>query len=261
MKKSYATVFPTQASSLTVTLAILCGGFAASSSPLETDSETSVREIVDASLEATGGPALDEVKSVRRVGSIHIESDLFGVLDGDWEIAFRPGSGGFQRSIVSGSATTIAWDGTSGWEQSPAGLRELNAEEIVLNRWLWEMSWLHAMVRDHDLEALERMPDVTLNGVLHHVLAHTDSDGIRTMVSIDSESGLVSRVEGAIELPMVGSSKAATDFLDYADVGGVKLPRAWVQVIDNLWVVEATFDEIELDVDLADSLFGRPSDR
>ncbi len=224
------------------------------------DSEAlSPSEIVAASVAASGGAALDAVQSVRRRAEMHLEGDLFGSIDGTWEIGFVPGQKGYHEDDFGSGVTSVGWNGTVAWEDTEAGLRDLNPQEIALNRWLWELSFLHALERDSALGGLERLDDETVGETLHYVLEYTDEHGTQTRIFVDSETSLISRLSSWIELPMVGPSAVTTEYFDYRDFDGVLLPQASTQVIENLWVFAAKFTETEIDPDLPESRFERPS--
>jgi hypothetical protein len=226
---------------------------------VEDASTPNAQQIVAASVAASGGPALDAVRSMRRRADMHIESDMFGVLDGKWEISFHPGKNGFQTSSFGSDSSSIGWDGTAGWEQTGAGLRALNQEEIGLNRWLWEMSLLHAMVRDSRADELERIADVTIDDAPQYVLEYEDEQGTTTRIYVDQETSLISRLESSVFLPVLGRTLAMTDYSDYQDVEGIQLPQTTHQVIENLWIVDATFTENQIDPELPESLFEHPA--
>ena len=217
----------------------------------------SVEDIVAASVAASGGEALDSVRGVRRDADMHLEGDMFGVLDGRWEIAFVPGQRGFQKADFGSGATAIGWDGSVGWEETAMGLRVLNAEEIALNRWLWELSFLHALVRDSRSGALKRLSDESIDETLHYVLEYADDRGTQTQIYVDSETSLISRLATSIDIPMLGRCAVATDYADYREIDGLMLPQAMSQVFENLWVYQARFTETEINPELPESMFTR----
>lgn len=218
-------------------------------------SERSLEEIVAASLSASGGAALDAVKTWTRRGDMHVESDMFGIVDGSWEIAAELGKRGFQKSVVGPSETTVAWDGENAWEVSMMGMRDFSAIEIWLNRWTWEPSLLHALSREG--ASLERLPDELISERDHTCLGYTSPEGDVTRIYIDSETQLITRLATTLEMP-TGPTAVTTDFSDYAEIEGVMLPGSMHQVIENLWVVDIAFQETEFNVELGSELFERP---
>lgn len=245
---------------LSWTLALGLGLVSAAARPagVEAASALSAEDIVAASVKAAGGEALDSVRTVRRRADMHIEGD-FGALDGTWEISFYPGQRGFQKAHLGNDATSIGWDGTVGWELTDMGLRDLNAEEIALNRWLWELSLLHALARDSRIGSLKRVGDESIGETLHYVLEYTDEHGTQTQIYVDSETSLISRLATSIHIPMLGRSGVTTDYSDYREIDGLMLPQVTRNVIENLWVYQAKFTETEINPELPESLFERPA--
>lgn len=226
---------------------------------VEATADLSAEDIAMAAVDAAGGEALDAVRTVRRRAEMHLEGEMFGVLDGTWEIAFVPGQRGFQRADFGSDATTTGWDGARAWEESGTGLRDLNAEEIALNRWVWELSPLHALARDSRLGSFERAADEVIDGVVHYVLASTDEQGPQTRIYVSSETRLVSRLSASIFIAMLGRCAVVNDYADYRELESVMLPQTASQVIENLWVYRATFTETEIDPELPESLFEYPA--
>lgn len=225
----------------------------------ETASALSAEEIVVAAVRAAGGETLDEVRTVKRRAEMHLEGEMFGTLDGTWEIAFYPGKKGFQRADFGSAATSTGWDGAAGWEETEMGLRSLAAEEIALNRWLWELSPLHALARDSRVGSIQRVADEEINGALHYVLEYTDELGTRSRIYVSSRTRLISRIATSIYIPMLGRCAVTNDYSDYREVEGVVLPQVSSQVIEGLWVYRARFTETEINPELPESLFENPA--
>ena len=216
----------------------------------------SAADIAAASIAASGGESLARIETVRRQATMHLQGDMFGSLEGEWTILYRPGRRGYQSTDFAGAKTEIGWNGERGWEQSPMGFRELDASGVWLNRWLWEINLLHAIERDGS-HRLERLADDVIGAVTHYVVEATDERGLATRIYVDPSTSLISRLASQIEIGPLGLSAVTQDFADYRDVDGVMLPETFRQTIENLWSYEATFSETELGVELDDGLFER----
>lgn len=237
------------------TIPLLVSMIALGAAAQESDGPTAV-EIAAASIAASGGERLDQVKSVHRQATMHLVGDMFGALEGQWTIAYRPGKRGFQASDFPGARTEIGWNGVRGWEASAMGLQQLDPNGIWLNRWLWEINLLHAIERDGS-HRLERLADAAINDALHYVITATDERGLVTRIYVDPSTSLISRLATEIEMGMLGLSAVTQDFADYAEIDGVQLPQTFRQTIEGLWSYEATFGETELGVELDEEMFER----
>lgn len=218
----------------------------------------SAQEIVAASVAASGGAKLEAIQTVRRQAAMHLEGNMFGTLDGSWEIAFEPGKRGFQQTVFAGTASTIAWDGTSAWSESAAGTRPLNPWELALNRWLWELSYLHALARDQRLSSLRRVGEESIDDRNHYVLEQVDENGTATRIFVDAETWLISRLASSIDIPTLGLCQVTTDYSDYRETEGALLPYRASQVFENLWTYEAEFTDTEINPKLQEDLFLEP---
>jgi hypothetical protein len=235
------------------------GGEGGAASPAP---DRTARQIVDASIAASGGAALDAVGSVRRKADFHIDSPLFGVLDGTWTVAFAPGRRGFHEADLGVSRTAMIWNGETAWEEGPNGLRDLDPEELAINRAQhWELSFLHALARDGKADAVARLADEPKDGVAHYVLEHKSESGRSTKIYVDPATHLIARLATSLEITGLGRVAITDDFADHAAFEGVMLPRSTSQVIEKLWKSETKYTETQVNVELPEDLFARPAAR
>ena len=183
---------------------------------------------------------------------------MFGVLDGTWEVAFLPGTKGFHLADFGVGATTVGWNGDSGWEESVMGLRDLAPEEVAINRVQWEINFLHRLVRDEKMSELVREEDAVIDSVAHYVLNYTGSVGGEVKIYVHPETHLISRLMTSVEIPQLGLSAITTDLSGYEAFEGIKFPQQVHQVIENLWVTTTSYTGTEMNPDLPDSLFELP---
>ncbi len=215
-------------------------------------------EIVAASIDATGGAALDAVKAVKREGTLHLDSPVFGVLDGTWKVAFIPGRKGYQIADFGVAATATGWNGNAGWESGAMGVRDLAPDEVALNRIGWEINVLHALVRDGMKGGLVRIADAAIDDRPHYVLEYTSETDAKLQIYVDANNFLISRLTSTIAIPQMGTAAVTLDFADYADYGEIQLPQSSSQTIEGLWVIEMAYTSTDLEPALDASLFEKP---
>ena len=227
------------------------------SAAAEDSSALTTEQIVAEAIAAAGGDALDAVTTIRRKGDIHLESDMFGIVDGSWEVAFVPGEKGYQLADFGAAATATGWDGTTGWENSAMGLRDISPGELALNRVGWELNILHALSREGMATDLQRIDDASIDGRPHYVLEHAGEGDAKTQIWIDIKTSLISRVGTSISSPQ-GVAAVTIDLADYGDVDGIRLPQLSTQTIENLWVVTMTYTDTEIDPEVDAAIFAKP---
>jgi len=233
------------------------------------DASKSAAEIVAAAIEAAGGESLGRLTGVRRQGDIHLEGEMFGVLDGKWTTAYVPGKKGFQLADFQQAATATAWDGETGWEESMMGLRDLDPAEVSVNRLLWEPNVLYALEREGQAKELIRSEDEMVEGLAHYVLSLSTGDTDVLKVYVHPESWLISRLTSSAEMPQAGTLSVLMKFDGYerfgqeelggpGGAGGVMLPQVSFQSFENLFDIEKTYTSTEINPVLKDSLFAKP---
>ena len=88
-------------------------------------------EIVAANIQASGGEApIARIQNFTSKGRVTVESPFFGKLEGTLESIHLPGRGYYEHVMLGPIEQTKGWDGTSGWEKGPNGLRTLEGFEI-----------------------------------------------------------------------------------------------------------------------------------
>ena len=122
---------------------------------------------------------------------------------------------------IPGGTTAEGFDGLKGWSRDPRGQRELTGRELAATkhdadsfRYL-KIGETYPQMR---VLAKERIGDREA-----YVVGATSREGDRDKLYFDIESGLLIRKYVAFKTAF-GSIPEVTDFDDYREVGGVKLP-------------------------------------
>jgi Photosynthetic reaction centre cytochrome C subunit len=150
-----------------------------------------------------------------------------------------------------------AVNGETGWEKNPQGVRDLAGQQLA------DLKISLQLFRN--LKLKEQYPTLRVAGRDKvndrdaYVVAATTADKKRERLYFDMETGLLVR-RITITQTMIGIIPEQTDFEDYRDVDGVKLPfTIRVSSVDpGNPISTRKFDEIKLNVPVEDSKFGKP---
>jgi len=149
------------------------------------------------------------------------------------------------------------FNGTTGWEKSSRGIRDLGPEEVgYLRRY-------PGLYRDIKLKdqfsriSFGGKPKVDGRDV--YIVRATTTAGMREALYFDAETGLLFRRTTSITTP-VGTIPEQVDFSDYRDVDGMKVPfTIRVSAVDPTYSVVRKFTEIKLNVPIDAKRFDRPA--
>jgi zinc protease len=151
-----------------------------------------------------------------------------------------------------------AISGNMGWEKNPQGVRDLMGGQLAdLKMSLQLFRNLKLKEQYTSLRVAGRKERIGEREV--YVITATTADKKRERLFFDAENGLLLRRISYTD-SMIGIIPEQTDFEDYRDVEGVKLP-----FIIKLSTVDVgnpastrTFTEIKLNVPVEDSKFNKP---
>lgn len=145
-------------------------------------------------------------------------------------------------------------NGTDGWIKTPNGQRELNSQELK------QISQQADLSKDFKLKEQYSKLNVAgkekLRGHEAYVIEAWSQDNKREQLFFDTQSGLLLRRIVLTETPL-GLDPEVTDFEDYREVDGVKLPFT-VRVSyldDNHYGTTRTIEEIRQNVPIDDARF------
>ena len=218
-------------------------------------------EIVAANIAATGGEdAIARIESITSTGKVHIESPLFGQLDGTFEAVRVPGKGYFEAIDLTVARQNKGWDGTTAWEQGPSGLRMIAGPEATS---LQLQSFVAPLAARLELAGadlgVERLDDAELNGRPHFVLEVSGGDAPTTTLFLDRETRLVSRSTAPASIPGLGEVKAVTDFGDYESIDGVMLAMTITVDMEGVSTTRVTWESTVFNTDVDESIFAVPT--
>ncbi len=216
----------------------------------------SADEIINKYVTAIGGQAaIDKLKTRVMKGNIKTSSGVTltyqieqSAPDRAHEI-FMSEHGIMERAV----------SGNLGWEKNPQGLRDITGQQLA------DLKMSLQLFRN--LKLKEQYTSFRVGGRKEkigerdvYVLTGTTADKKRERLFFDAENGLLLRRVTYTET-MIGIIPEQTDFEDYRDVDGVKLPfTVRVSSVDGGNPVSTrTFTEIKLNVAVDDSKFDKPA--
>jgi photosynthetic reaction center cytochrome c subunit len=160
--------------------------------------------------------------------------------------------------LPNGAQMARACNGTIAWESFPGrGAEELTWDDLVrAKQWasfIPGVNMKQEFVREQAV-GTEKIGDKDA----YRVIAFRKGGG-RVLFYFDTQSGLLLRVSERIESPL-GSLPQDTDYSDYRDVSGVKLPFS-VTVVHVQRPTIYKWDQIQSNVPLEDSRFEKPAQK
>jgi photosynthetic reaction center cytochrome c subunit len=149
------------------------------------------------------------------------------------------------------------FDGTTGWEKSARGIRDLGADETG---YLRRYPALYT-----DIKLKEQFSRISFGGKPKidgrdvYALRATTTGGKREQLFFDVETGLLVR-RTTSTTTLIGTIPEQVDFSDYRDVDGLKLPfTIRVSTVDPTYSVVRKFTEIKLNVPVDPKRFTKPA--
>ena len=215
----------------------------------------SADEIINKYVVAIGGQAaIDKLKTRVMRGNIKTSSGVTltyqieqSAPDRAHEI-FMSEQGTMERAV----------SGNMGWEKNPQGLHDITGQQLAdLKMSLQLFRNLKLKEQYTSLRVGGRKEKIGERDV--YVITGTTADKKRERLFFDAENGLLLRRVSYTET-MIGIIPEQTDFEDYRDVEGVKLPfTVRLSAVDANRVSTRTFTEIKLNVPVDDSKFNKPA--
>ncbi|KAA5539815.1 insulinase family protein [Adhaeribacter rhizoryzae] len=186
---------------------------------LEVPAGMTAQKVLDQYIQALGGRAnLEKVKDVTITSTITSPAaslTMTQIQKGTDKIyqSLKYGSNEVQRTVINGA---------KGKAQSADQNRNLSAQEIQEQKLKLALTSIISLDKfgiKKNLLGMER-----INGRAAYRLELTMPNGKRTIYYIDSESGLKLR-EMEIEETNIGNATQTTDYGDYREVNGIKIPH------------------------------------
>jgi hypothetical protein len=160
---------------------------------------------------------------------------------------------------TGGGDSTTGYDGAAGWMQGPRGKQEMSGEQLEIFR--------RAAAFSLPLRITDLYPKMRLMGQdkvgdrAVYIVGSQLSDRMQARLYFDVETGLLLRVV-TLNDTIIGRIPQQTDYEDYRDVDGVKIPfRVKQSGVDARSGWTRTFTEIKAGVPVDSSKFAAPTGR
>ena len=223
-------------------------------SPTPRPSPPAADEILKKYVDAIGGQAaIDKVTSRVMKGEVTTANGNTGT----YEVMQIAPDKGYESYVTQRGNIERAFTGGTGWEKTGQGVRELDGQDLLelrLSLQLFRNLRLKEQYATLRMAGRDRIGDRPVIVVLG-----TTADKKRERLFFDAESGLLLRRISYLET-MIGVIPQQTDFDDYRDVEGVKLPfMIRVSSVDagNPYITRK-FTEIKLNAPVDESKFKMP---
>ncbi len=223
---------------------------------LHAEVPANVAEVLEANIAATGGRDLiSSIKSSRLKGSLSIPA--VGI-SGTNEMAMKFPDKLYVAQEIPGMGKMVqAYDGTVGWANDPMqGFRLLSEGEIIS---LKQNDNFSDMLAYQDVYSSgELLADVEVEGQLSSVLKLVAADtGLEQTCYYSKESGLLVRMDMIADMGPMGKLPASMTVKSYQKQDGISFP-AVIEMKNAGMVINMTFDSLEINLELDDSLFAAP---
>lgn len=224
-------------------------------SPTPRPTPTPAEELIQKYVNAIGGQAsIDKIKSRMVTGTVSTASGL----NGTYEMGQVAPDKGYEIFVTPQITIRRALTAGGAWEQTPQGVREITGPEFARARALMQVfSYLKLKEQYTRLRTAGREKIGDRDA---YVVLATRGENDTERLYFDVETGLLLRRTTYLRT-IVGVIPEQTDFEDYRDVDGVKMPLTIrVSPIDagNPYVVRK-FTEIKLNVPVDESKFNKPA--
>jgi photosynthetic reaction center cytochrome c subunit len=230
-------------------------GAAPQASPSPRPAGPTADDILNKYITAIGGQsAIDKMKSRVMKGSIATANGLTGTYELDQTAPDK----GYEVFVTSRGTMERVVNGSGAWEKNQQGVRELSGQQLSDSK---QSMLLFRNLKLKEQYARFRGPRRDRIGDRDvYILEGTTSDNRRERLAFDAESGLLLRRITYLQT-MIGIIPEQTDFEDYRDVDGLKLPfLVRVSSVDagNPFITRK-LDDIKLNIPIDDTRFNPPS--
>jgi hypothetical protein len=224
-------------------------------SPTPRPTPTPAEELIQKYVNAIGGQAaIDKIKSRMVTGTVSTASGL----NGTYEMGQVAPDKGYEIFVTPQVTIRRGLTANGAWEQTPQGVRDVTGPEFARARALMQVfSYLKLKEQYTRLRTAGREKIGDRDA---YVVLATRGENETERLYFDVETGLLLRRTTYLRTK-VGVIPEQTDFEDYRDVDGVKMPfTIRVSPIDagNPYVVRK-ITEIKLNVPVDESRFNKPA--
>ncbi len=214
----------------------------------------STDDILNKYLAAVGGQAaIDKIKSRVMKGSVATANGMTGT----YEIDQTGPDKAYESFVTQRGTMERAVNGSAGWEKNPQGVHELSGQQLSDLKVSMQLFRNLKLKEQYTRFRGPRKDKIGDRDV--YILEGTTTDNKRERLAFDAESGLLLR-RITYTPTMIGIIPEQTDFEDYRDVDGVKLPfLIRVSSVDaGNPIITRKFDEIKLNAPVDDTRFNQP---
>jgi len=224
-------------------------------SPTPRPTPTPAEELIQKYVNAIGGQAaIDKIKSRMVTGTVSTASGLKGT----YEMGQVAPDKGYEIFVTPQITIRRALTASGAWEQTPQGVRDVTGPEFARARALMQVfSYLKLKEQYTRLRTAGREKIGDRDA---YVVLATRGENDTERLYFDVETGLLLRRTTYLRT-IVGVIPEQTDFEDYRDVDGVKMPfTIRVSPVDagNPYIVRK-FTEIKLNVPVDETKFNKPA--
>lgn len=215
-----------------------------------------VIEVLEANIVASGGHELiASIESSRIKGSLAIPA--IG-MSGTTELSMKAPNKLYIAQELPGVGKMVqAYDGEVGWASDPMqGFRHLSEGEIAALK--QNDSFSDMLNYEEVYSSGEMLADADVDGQATSVVKLISMEtGLEQTCFYSKESGLLLRMDMIADMGPMGKLPASMLIKSYNVHDGVSFP-AVMEMTNAGMVIKMTFDSLEINVDLADSLFAAP---
>lgn len=221
-------------------------------------SEITLEDILQTNYESSGG--LDNIKSLK---TVHIKGKVTIPLQGmeiPMEMWYQEPNKARMEAEFQGMKMLQVYDGKTAWGvvpfagiTEPQELPEDQAEEII-DQAEGMYPLLDYKAKGHQLEYLGKED---MQGTEVYKLKFTHKKGKEIYYFLDTESCIELKTQTYVTRNEV-EYKSETYFGDYKEFGGLVFPTSLQVHVNDQHQSTITFDEVDLNVDIDESLFTMP---
>ena len=229
--------------------------------------QQSVNEVIEKSIAALGGrEAHAKIQTRSSKGTIALSTpagEIAGTIEG---LNAKPNKA---RVLIKADLTALGageltvdqrFDGHSGYVlDSLQGNREITGGQLENMK---NAGFPHPFLSYKEQGISARLADKeTVGGKSAYVVVFDPTSGSEIRNYIDAETFLPIQTVMKLEIPQLGQEvEQTTEFLDYKDVDGVKVPFRF-KATSSIQTITITFTSVEHNVKVDDSLFVKPAGR
>ncbi|MBD5781475.1 hypothetical protein IEN85_18385 [Pelagicoccus sp. NFK12] len=215
-----------------------------------------VAAVLEANIAASGGRDLiASIKSSRLKGTMSIPA--IG-MNGTTEMAMKSPDKLYVAQTIPGMGTIVqAYDGEIGWANDPMqGFRHLSEGEIVSLK--HNDNFSDMLAYNEVYSSGEKMADSVVDGQAVNVLKLTAAEtGLEQTCYYSKDSGLLLRMDMLVDMGPMGQLPASMIVKSYQEKDGISFPGS-LEVTNAGMIINISFNSLELNVELEDSLFSPP---